>query len=81
MQLDEETKNLLTDLVEGILYLNDQLNQSVLNETALIATLKELVPGFGPRFDQFHMTAKTTLLRPDEKTLEALRKAKKLLIQ
>jgi hypothetical protein len=79
--MDDETKTLLADLVEGILYLNDQLNQSVLNETALIATLKELVPGFGPKFDLWHMKAQKTLLRPDAKTLEALRKAKKYLIQ
>ena len=39
MQLDEETKNMLTDLVAEILYLRDQLKQSGLNETALIATL------------------------------------------
>lgn len=78
---DDELKKILTDLVEGILYLQDQLNQSVVNETALIQTLKELVPGFDRRFDQLHMTAQSTLLHPDEKTLEALRKAKKNLIQ
>jgi hypothetical protein len=81
MQLDEETKNLLTDLVAEILYLRGQLDQSALNEAALILSLKELVPGFSRRFDQLRMTAERTLAHPDEKTLEALRKAQKYLIQ
>jgi hypothetical protein len=81
MQLDEETKNLLTDLVAEIFYLRDQLVQSGLNETALILSLKELVPEFGPRFDQWRMKSETLLQHPDETTLEALRKAQKLLIQ
>lgn len=81
MQLDEETKNLLTDLVAEILYLRGQLKQSGLNEAALILTLKELVPEFGPKFDLWRMKAEKTLAHPDEQTLEALRKAQKLLIQ
>jgi hypothetical protein len=81
MQLDEETKNLLTDLVAEILYLRGQLKQSGLNETALIATLRELVPDFGPRFDQWRMKTEKLLQHPDETTLEALRKAQKNLIQ
>jgi len=81
MQLDEETKNLLTDLVAEILYLRGQLDQSALNETALIATLKEIVPDFSRKFDQWRMKTESVLRHPDEKTLEALRKAQRLLIQ
>ena len=81
MQLDEETKNLLTDLVEEILYLRKQTDESALNETALIATLREIVPDFSRKFDQWRMKTETLLRHPDEKTLEALRKARKNLIQ
>ena len=81
MQLDEETKNLLTDLVAEVLYLRGQLKQSGLNETALILTLKELVPDFSHKFDQWRMKTESVLRHPDEKTLEALRKALKNSIQ
>ena len=81
MQLDEETTTMLTDLVAEILYLRGQLVQSGVNEAALILTLRELVPEFGPRFDQWRMKSETLLQHPDEKTLEALRKAQKNLIQ
>jgi hypothetical protein len=79
--MDEELKKLLTDLVAEILYLRGQLDQSALNETALIATLRDLVPDFSRKFDQWRMKTETLLRHPDEKTLEALRKAQKNLIQ
>jgi hypothetical protein len=79
--MDEELKQLLTDLVEEILYLRKQTDESALNETALIATLREIVPDFSRKFDQWRMKTETLLRHPDEKTLEALRKAQKNLIQ
>ena len=79
--MDEELKQLLTDLVEEILYLRKQTDESALNETALIATLKEIVPDFSHKFDQWRMKTESVLRHPDEKTLEALRKALKNSIQ
>lgn len=79
--MTDELKQLLTDLVEEILYLRDQLDQSALNETALIATLKEIVPDFSHKFGQWRMKTESVLRHPDEKTLEALRKALKNSIQ
>jgi len=39
------------------------------------------VPDFSRKFDQWRMKSEIVLRHPDEKTLEALRKAQKLLIQ
>jgi len=46
-------------LARRVLFLESQLDETVWTETALIGTLKELVPGFGPRFDQLRNAVKT----------------------
>lgn len=45
-------QTIIEALIERVVFLQQQLDESVWNETALITTLKELLPGFGPRFDQ-----------------------------
>jgi len=46
-------------------------------EAALIATLKELVPGFGPRFDQLHRAAGSAIAQTDAQAIAAFLKEMK----
>jgi hypothetical protein len=67
-------------LAERVRGLQKQQDESAWNETALIATLKELLPGFGPRFDQLHsavqkMTSPASLQELEE-LLTALKNKK-----
>jgi hypothetical protein len=52
-------------LAERVRFLQSQLDKSVLIEASLIATLKELLPDFGPRFAQLHKTAESVISRTD----------------
>ena len=67
-----ETHDLMVTLLAQTLRLQQQLDESALNEIALIATLKELVPGFGPRFDQLHNGARILFAGENSQILERL---------
>jgi hypothetical protein len=63
----------LIDLVaERVLALQRQQDESAWNETALIATLTELLPGFGPRFAQLHSAARKVSSPATPRELEEL---------
>jgi len=75
-----EQQSLVDLLAERVLILQKQQDESAWNEIALIATLKELVPGFGPRFAQLHNAAEKVTspatLRELEEFVAALKKKK-----
>ena len=64
-------------LTERVRVLQGQLEKSVLIAAALIATLKELVPGFGPRFDQLHRAAGSAIAQTDAQAIAAFLKEMK----
>jgi len=68
---DEQTA-LIEFLAQRVLNLQKQIDESALNEIALIATLKELVPGFDPRFDQLRKAAKSTIEQSDREEIARL---------
>lgn len=68
---------LVQTLIARILFLQHQLDQSVFHEAAVIATLKELLPGFAPRYDQLRKTAEKTFSPHDPQALAALEQALK----
>lgn len=59
-------------LARRVLFLESQLDETVWTETALIGTLKELLPGFGPRFDQLRKAAKRLTSPRDPQELAEL---------
>jgi len=63
--MPDEQNDLIEHLTERVRFLQDQLKQSVAIEASLIATLKELLPGFGPRFDQLHRSAGSAIAQTD----------------
>ena len=67
-------------LAERVQALQRQQDESAWNEVALIATLKELLPGFSPRFDQLRIAVEraTSPQTPEElaKLIEAMKKTK-----
>jgi hypothetical protein len=54
---DESTES----LADQIRALQQQQDESAMNEIAMIATLKELLPGFGPRFAQLRIGVETIM--------------------
>jgi hypothetical protein len=70
MLVTDYEKSATEFLAERVLYLQKQLDESVVNETALIGTLKELVPGFAPRFDQLRNGAKRMIDQRDREEIE-----------
>ncbi|HEY5175929.1 MAG TPA: hypothetical protein VII95_10240 [Terriglobales bacterium] len=71
--MDDDLKRILIDLHEAVLGLYDALDESALNETALIAALKELLPGFGPRFEQLRIVAEKQIAAEDRAGQAAIR--------
>jgi hypothetical protein len=65
-------KSLTEFLADKVLALQRQQDESAWNETALIVTLKELLPGFGPRFDQLRRDAQKMTSPANLRELEAL---------
>jgi hypothetical protein len=76
----DSQQTLIEYLAERVLALQKQQDESAWNETALIATLKELLPGFGPRFDRLRNAAQKMTspasLRELEELVAALKKKK-----
>jgi hypothetical protein len=74
---DQELMQLLK---ERVLVLQRQQDESALNEAALIQTLQELVPGFGPRFALLRIGAEKMMTPANEQEyaslVESFRKAK-----
>jgi hypothetical protein len=70
-------KSLTEFLAERVLALQRQQDESAWNEAALIGTLKELLPGFGPRFDQLRKAAQKVTSPANLRELEELLKALK----
>jgi hypothetical protein len=62
---DKKQQTLVANLTQRVRFLQGQLDESVQIESALVATLTELVPGFGPRFAQLHKAAKSVVDRLD----------------
>ena len=73
--MDAETRDLIATLFEQVFRLQQQLDESALIEVSLIATLKELVPGFGPKFEQMHIASKTMFSKPNDEDLARVRAA------
>jgi len=63
--MDDGLKQILIDLHEEILGLMHAQDESSLNEIALIVALKELLPGFGPRFEQLRSAAEKQIEAED----------------
>jgi hypothetical protein len=67
----------IAHLAERVRFLQGQLDKSVLIEASLIATLKELLPGFGPRFDQLYKAAENVIVQTDAQAAATLLKERK----
>ena len=67
--MPDKQNDLTEHLAERVRFLQGQLERSVLIEAALIATLKELLPDFGPRFDQLHRAAGSAIAQIDAQAL------------
>jgi hypothetical protein len=70
-----DLRDAVATLFEQAIRLQQQLDQSASIEVALIATLKELVPGFGPRFEELHSASHKMFAKPTEEMLQRIRKA------
>jgi hypothetical protein len=70
--VDEFTKVLLT-IEATLLDLQEQIDESAVNEIALIATLRELLPGFAQKFDLAHAVAKNEFVAHEAEQLHRLR--------
>lgn len=70
----------VSNLEEQVRTLQRLQDESAWNETALIATLQELVPGFAPRFAQLRIAVETMTSpqtsREMQRLVEAMKKAK-----
>jgi hypothetical protein len=67
--MPDKQSDLIKHLAERVHFLQGQLDQSVLIEAALVTALKELVPGFCPRFDQLHRTAGIAIAQNDTQAI------------
>lgn len=68
-------------LAERVRILQQQQDESAWNELALIATLKELLPGFSQRFAQLHIAAQKVTSPETPKELAELVAAMKRRVQ
>ena len=68
-----DIKKLLIGLCDQVTRLQEQIDESALNEVALIASLKELVPGFDQRFDILHSASRKMFLGRDDEVLNRIR--------
>jgi hypothetical protein len=71
--MDDDLKQILIELHEAILDLYGALDESSLNEIALIAALKDLLPGFYPRFEQLRNAAEKQIEAEDHAERAAIR--------
>jgi predicted pyridoxine 5'-phosphate oxidase superfamily flavin-nucleotide-binding protein len=75
-----DQERLIEALIQRVEILQRQQDESAWNDIALIATLKELLPGFSPRFDQLRIGVEklTSPTTPQElaKLLEAFRNSR-----
>jgi hypothetical protein len=76
-QMTDRPPSITDSLVDGVLDLQRQQDESALNEIALIMTLKELLPGFSQRFDQVRNDVKSMIAGHDEAFFASLRDAVK----
>jgi hypothetical protein len=67
--MSDKQHELIEHLTGRMRFLEDELKHSVTIEASLIATLKELLPGFGPRFDQLHRAAESAIAQLDAQAL------------
>jgi hypothetical protein len=63
--MTDPQKSVIETLAARVSRLQGLLDESAVNEIALIATLKELLPDFGPRFDKWRKDAKTVVAQRD----------------
>ena len=71
--MDGDLKQILVELHEAVLGLYAALDESSLNEIALIAALKELLPDFYPRFEQLRNAAEKQIEAEDHARRAAIR--------
>lgn len=72
---------LIDALTEELISLHRQIDEASVNELALIATLRELVPGFSQRFDQLRIGIEKKFAENDPEFEAKLRKAMKWNVQ
>ena len=79
--MNHEQQQMVNALTEELISLRRRIEGSFVNETALIATLEELVPGFSLRFDQLRIGIEKTFAENDPKLVEKLKAAMKYRVQ
>ena len=76
-----EQQALIDELTEVLISLHRQIDETSVNELALIMTLQELVPGFSQRFDQLRIGIEKTYAEYDPAFVAKLRQSMKWRVQ